>query len=104
MAIKKKEFDIKKLMWIGGVATAILSLTGAVVASSKTITIYAELPKEVSEVKKEIDDVGEYIKEQRMANKLMQEMVEHKNKVLSPDGKMYFDEDDKKWKKVVRHE
>lgn len=102
MATKKNNFDVKKIMIIGGIGTALLSLTGFVVASSKTITVYAELPKEVEKTKEDLGDIKDYVKQQRLSNELMQKMVEQKEKVFSPDGKSYWDEDEHKWKKVVK--
>lgn len=102
--IKKKSFDIKKLMFFGGIPTVIVGILGFMISSSKAITVYAELPKEVSEVKQEVEKVDEYIKEQRMQNRLMQKMVSQRDEVIySPDGKQYFDKDEQKWKKV-KHE
>jgi len=99
--IKKKTLDIGKIMLWGGIPSAIIAIFGFIIASSKTITVYADLPKEVEEVKGDVGDVKEYIKEQRMSNELMQKIVEKKDeRIISEDGKRYWDADTQAWRKI----
>lgn len=99
----KKGFDYKKLMVFGGIPTAVVAIISFVVLSSKTVTVYAELPKEVSQVKEEVSKVDKYIEKQQMQNELMEKILEKGNKkepVLSPDGKFQLDEETQKWRKI----
>lgn len=97
--VKKDSFDFKKLMVFGSIPTIIIAVIGFIVVSSKTITVYADLPKEVEQTRSDVVDVKEYIKEQKMANDLMQKIVtKNDDVVISPDGKSYYDESLKKWR------
>lgn len=101
--VRKKGFDIKKLMFFGGIPTAIVAIISFVVLSSKTITAYADLPKEVSDVKQEVSKVDKYIEKQQMQNDLMEKMLEKENKketILSPDGKFRMNSETGKWEKI----
>lgn len=99
----KKIFDYKKFLIFGGIPTALVSILGFMVVSSKTITVYAELPKQVEETKQEVGDIKDYVKQQRMQNELMQKIVsQHDEPKISDDGKTFYNEDEKEWQPIKR--
>lgn len=101
--MRKKPFDIKKLLIFGGIPAALAGLLTFVVTSSKTITVYADLPQAVNDNKTEIMKIDNYIEKQQMQNELMQKIVNERSnseKILSEDKRKYFDEETKTWRKI----
>ena len=93
----KKKIWYQNWMWIAGIPAVI----GAIVISSKTITTFAELPKVVEETKKDVVDIKELLKEQRMANELMQKYVIRDEEIIySEDGKKYFNKEKQQWRPI----
>lgn len=104
--VKKKPFEWKNPMLWGG---AIVSL-GIVFTFLTKFVDFIRIPealaateKKIEVVKEDVEDVKDYIKEQRIQNQLMQKMVDKdKKQILSPDGKFYFEEETGKWRKVTK--
>lgn len=101
--IKKKPFDFKNpLVW----GSAIVSLGIVFTFLTKAVDFFripdalAATNKKVEAVEVEVEDVKDYIKEQRIQNQLMQKMVaQEEEPVYSPDGKFVLDQVTGKWRK-----
>lgn len=106
MVTKKRFIDLKNpLVW----GSAIVSLGIVFTFLTKAVDFFrlpealAATDKKVEVVKEDVEDVKDYIKEQRIQNQLMQKMIDKdKQPVLSPDGKFYLEEETGKWKKVIK--
>lgn len=98
----KKKIDIGKWLLLGGVPTALVSLIGFLVISSKTITVYAEVPKKVEKIEKYIDALEQSREVQQKANELMQQRLDKEEVIYSPDGRSYLDKESNTWKPVKR--
>lgn len=102
--IKKKSFELKNPMLWGG---AIVSI-GIVLTFLTKFVDFIRIPdalaatnKKVEEVENQVTDVKEYIKEQKIANDLMQKYVTKEEKViLSPNGKQFWNEKLKQWRPI----
>ena len=93
--VKKKTFDLKKWLWIAGVPAVL----GAIVLISKTITTYADLPKEVNATKEEVGDIKQWIGEQRAINDYYYQK-EKQDIIYSPDLKWYWNDLKQEWRPV----
>ena len=104
----KKRFDYKKLLIFGGIPTCLLSIIGFIVISSKTITTYAELPKELAETKGEVGDIKSLIKEQQIIQREQQKInqyyyqkeINNDEIIYSQDGYYYWNPELQEWRDV----
>lgn len=102
MAKKQWWQVVSNWMWIAGIPAAITALFFI----AKTMTVYAELPNEFAKTKEDVVDIKDMLKEQKMANDLMQQMIQqNKEPMLSPDKKYYWSEQLQEWRstKELQH-
>ena len=89
--MKKKQFN--PTMIFGLIAG--FGVLGTAIVKSAT---YITLPERVASAEEKVETIEDYIKEQRMANELMQKIVTNDERdVFSPDGKFRWDEEKQKW-------
>lgn len=93
----KKEGWYKNPTFIFSLVAGI-SILGAGIVK---LAVYITLPDRVAAEEEKVKSVEDYIKEQQLANHLMEKLVQEKDKkeeiVLSPDKKSYWNEDKKEW-------
>lgn len=78
-----------------------IALLGALGTGIVTMARYIMLPDRVEAVEKKTDSIEDYIKEQRISNKLIQQQIKQKEEaILSPDGKLWWDEDLGEWRPI----
>lgn len=83
---------------------ACLGVIGTVIVKS---AIYITLPDRVQAAEEKVNNIEDYIKEQKIANDLLQKIVtkseeEDDEIIISPDGKKYFDKETKTWKPIQK--
>lgn len=102
--IKKKSFDFKNpLVW----GSAIVSL-GIVFTFMTKIVDFFRIPDALAQTNQKVEklenttqQIAEVLKEQQVINKYIHEQeVKNKEKILSPDGKRYWSDEDKAWRKL----
>ena len=97
--MKKKPFDYRWL--IGGIASFGV-ISGAIVVIAK----YILLPGRVEAVEKTVQQISDYIKEQQIYNNAVQTILsnqqapEEKIAIRSPDGKLWYDKSQDKWRPI----
>lgn len=105
MIKKKTPFEFKNpLVW----GSAIVSL-GIVFTFLTKIVDFFRIPEAVAAESKRIDkleestqQIADVLKEQQVINNYIHKQeVQHKEKVLSPDGRKFWNEDMQKWEKIL---
>lgn len=107
MIKKKSSFDFKNpLVW----GSAIVSI-GIIFTFFTKVVDFFRLPEalastneKVSELEKSEEQVAKVLERQQIINDYIhkKEAKVDKDPILSPDGRSYFDEDTKTWKKVIK--
>lgn len=97
-----EESKIKKLMLFGGIPTCVVSILGFIILSSRTVTVYADLPKKVEKIEDYIEAQQQANEIQKKANELLQKIVTDDRKdveqvIISPDGKKVFNHKTGSW-------
>ena len=62
---------------------------------------WGNIPERVEAVEKQASEIGDWIKEQQIANRYYLEKEKEKKTIIyTPDGKMFFDHELNKWRPV----
>lgn len=98
---------VKKNIWWKHPGTLLSMIAGIGIAGTFIVksAIYITLPDRVQAAEEKVKTVEDYIKEQQLANHLMEKLVqqkENKELILSPDGRRYYDTDAKEWKPIKK--
>lgn len=82
----------------------IFALVGVIGTGVVKVAAYITLPTRVEAVEEKTGKIEDYIREQQIANDLMQQMLQKENPemIISPDGKKYYDPKDGKWKPLKK--
>src|SRR3990167_10233877 len=99
MAKKQWWESVPKWLWL----TSIPAVIGTVVLIAKTISVWAEIPNDVKQLKDYVAVQQQSNLIQQEANNLMQQMIQQQKEVIySPDGKMFYSEKFNKWLPVKK--
>src|SRR3990167_5585909 len=94
MAKKQWWESVPKWLWL----TSIPAVIGTVVLIAKTISVWAEIPNDVKQLKDYVAVQQQSNLIQQEANSLMQQMIQNEKEArVSPDGKYLWDDETKKW-------
>lgn len=79
--MKKKPFNIQKLLWIAGVPTAF----GVILLFARTLIAYADMPKRVETIEKYVEQQQRANEIQSEANRLMNEQIKQQQPTCEQD-------------------
>ncbi len=83
-----KNFNLNRILLWAGIPSVVVGAFTFVIASSKTITVYADLPQQVEQTKNEVSEIAEYIKKQQVINDYIHQKEVEADKVKPVDNSL----------------